>query len=212
MAFLGEFGRQAADYDGEADSFTFYGEQFEIPARLSGLVMLRFADQARGADALTSEGTARAEAGRAALARATTGEERAAAEAEVAAGEQMFGEGTSAGGAAQRRFLRDCLGEGQADRFEEVAMRVGAPIDELLYVAGMVYATVSGRPTQRPSSSSGGPLTTGLGSTDGAASPVATPGPSPLPEASVTDLSEAAAQRAEFAAQMQPVRALLSGD
>jgi hypothetical protein len=214
MAHLGEFGQQVADFEGEADTFSFHGEVFEVPARLSSLVLMRFADAAKRAQDQQEDARARRAAAQAALGRAVTDGARDAAAAEASAADYAFATAETSGTAAMYRFVRECIGEDQWARFEAHAVRVGAGQEELLAVAGAIYQAVSGRPTRRPSDSSGGPSSTGVGSMDGAGSPVATPGPSPLPEASVgqvVELTEAARQRAEFATQMRPVGVLLSG-
>jgi hypothetical protein len=73
VADLGEFGRELADLDDEVDVFTFHGEFFALPARMSALPLLRFAWRGK----VLEQRVAQAKSARA---RAQTDEDRLAAD------------------------------------------------------------------------------------------------------------------------------------
>jgi hypothetical protein len=193
VADLGEFGRELADLDDEVDVFTFHGEFFALPARMSALPLLRFAWRGK----VLEQRVAQAKSARA---RAQTDEDRLAAD-------QAEGTADMDALSAIYEFLQASLPD-DWDRFERVAIRAGADQDELLEVCNRIYAAVSGRPTRRPAGSSGGPSTSGDGSTAGPGwqeSPAFASQPDPvpaLPERSLRDQ-----QRAAYLQGMRPVGA-----
>jgi hypothetical protein len=194
MALLGEFGREAAP-DGDPDLFSFHGDLFEIPGKVSALPVARFAWRTRELE------HARAVADRN-LARAHGGDAQDTAQAALAtveAGEL----------AAVYEFLQGVIGVDQWTGFEQVAQRVGADFEELIGVCNQIAQAVTARPTRRPSGSTDGPSTSGDGSTGVSASLEPTPGSTnwgPGPMVIVPAVSETpAAARREIRAVLTPV-------
>lgn len=178
---IGSFGREVDVDELEPDWFTFHGEQFTVPARVSALPIMRFAWATNAADGRSNTADSR-------LRRAVTEDERTRAKAEKAAAE-MDALG------ALHVFLRDTIGEHQWESFERLARIHGDDIDEIMRVAQAIYATVVDRPTSRPSDSADGPSTSGTGSPVGSVSQEPTAGPT----------SSAAAARAEIHGLLTPV-------
>jgi hypothetical protein len=170
VARLGEFGREELPPEQEQyvapepDVFMFHGEEFTLPAAVSALPLLRFAAEARILDGETKR-LARAKG------RARTEQDRYRNlewEAELTMREQ----------AGLYDYLRAMLTESEWERFSEVAQSVAADVPELMGVANKIIAAVTSRPTQRPGTSSAGPLTTTTGSPASSPSPGGQP---PLP-------------------------------
>jgi hypothetical protein len=199
VAHLGEFGRARAleKAPDEPDTFTFHGQQFEIPGGISIVVLMDFiADQQE----------------------ASTAREEALASKDdvelVAASNRLL--------ACMRDYCRSCLGtEAAWRRFDRVCRKHAVDIDELMEVCAAIFSAVAARPTTRPSESSDGPSSTGAGSTDGSDSQAATPGPSPHDDGDliqgeilgeVIELTPAQRQLRDVREQMVPVGvALRSG-
>jgi hypothetical protein len=161
-ASLGAFG---SDPDGtvEASTFTFHGETFEVAARISALPIMRFAHETR---------VSQAESRRAGRDRDKALTEHGRSEAMARASEAEM-----AMLSAMHVFLRNTIGPDQWERFEAVAVQYGDPPEEILAICQAIYASVIDRPTSRPPDSSGGPSTSGTGSTGDSVSPEPAPGP-----------------------------------
>jgi hypothetical protein len=193
VADLGEFGRELADIDDEPDVFTFHGAFFALPARMSSLPLLRFAYRGKVIEQRNAQA-------KAAQARARTPEERAAAE-------QAEGNADMEALSAIYEFLQASLPD-DWDRFAEVAIANGSDHDELLAVCNRIYAAVTARPTRRPADSSGGPSTSGDGSTDAPAwQESAALGSQPDPAPALAQRTSRDEQRAAYLAGMRPVGA-----
>lgn len=189
MTDYGEFGRALAVASGEPDIFTFHGEPFILPDRMSALPLMRFAWRGKVIDQ-------QLEQARSAKARAITPEQQDEAAA-------ALGQAEMEALSAVYEFLRASLPAPQDwARFEEAAIRVGADQDELMGVCNAIYQAVTGRPTRRPADSSAGPSTTGTSSTDAPASP-GWAEPTAEPPVSERDRAVAA-----FLQDMRPVASL----
>jgi hypothetical protein len=212
VANLGEFGRAIVEHAGEPDTFTFYGERFEVPARLSPLPMMQFAWRTKlhqQADEQSKDRVARC---RATLDRAPHGPARDLAATELEAAELADNEVQINLMAAMYEFMRGCLpDESTWQRFQQVAMVNGADAGELMEVCSSIFTAVSGRPTSRPSDLSDGPSRIGDGSTDDAGSPDPTLGRPLHSTGSVVELTPLERQRREALEQMVPVGQLLRG-
>lgn len=218
---LGEFGAarvvERAIEDGtpvEPDTFRFHGEQFEVPANLSSLVLMEFAHDSQAYDTARKTAQARVDQAQRDADTATNPTARAAAEAEVSAAQVSLNEAMASTLSAMYRYVRACIGDGQWDRFRAVVLADGVDEDELMLVCGALFSAVAGRPTRRPSASPDGPSSTGDGSTDVSGSPAATPGPGPVVMGEVvqmptlTDRTPAQRQAAEFDALLVDVGSL----
>lgn len=232
MADLGEFARARAEEEGEVDTFTFYGERFDVPAGISVVVIMDFiadvetAQQARSAaiDALARAAEA-VELARTDAARELAQTQHTTADVElVGANNQLM--------KTMRTYVQGCLVTDEAwRRFNGVCRRNAVDVEELMEVCGRIYAAVSARPTRRSSGSSDGPSRTGDGSTDASASPaisgprlVQDPPPRPLLSPAldstgeseqrtvlgdVIELTDAQRQQAEIRRSSVPVSELL---
>ncbi len=58
--------------------------------------------------------------------------------------------------AAMRALIKDCLADGEWQRFHDATIRHKVPPDVLMAVATKVYEVISSRPTESPSGSAGG--------------------------------------------------------
>ncbi len=195
MAHLGEFGRELAalaadEAPVEPDTFTFHGEPFTIRPDLSALPRMRYAHASMEIAAAGDRVQAMWDA--------------AETDEEIAAARRADGLATAEWMAAQYRYLREAIGDGEWDRFEATATRVGADRQELVAVANAVMAVVAGRPPMRSSGSPGGLSSTGGGSTVASASTDGTQAPAPEP---VREMTEAEKARAEIDADRVPVDA-----
>lgn len=218
MAHLGEFGRavkQAAL--AEPDTFSFYGEWFDIPGDLSALVLMEFAHAIKQTQAATAAGQELEAHARRLLDRASTDKDRKTALDKLQTGQIQQTSANTDATVAMYAYVRACIGETQWERFRGVVLKYAVDADELMDVCAKIYEAVSGRPTSGPSTSSDGPSNTGDGSPAGSASPAGTPGPQPPATDSqepttgvVVEMTAAQRQRAEFAGLMQPVEHLLS--
>ena len=65
-----------------------------------------------------------------------------------------------AGLAAMHAMIEDCLVDGEWSRFKTAAKRNKASADLLMDVCAKLYEVISGRPTESPSGSAGGPSMT----------------------------------------------------
>lgn len=231
MARIGEFGRARAELVEEPDTFTFYGEEFEVPAGISAVVLMDFVAETQAATEAREDALARQERAEARLARGGSEQDRLLARAAlddadrdlIAAGNRLL--------VGMRGYVRGCLGEdddAQWRRFNAVCREQAVDSDELMEVCAAIFSAVSARPTRRPSDSSDGPSSIGVGSTAGAGSPAVTGGPllpatvspGPLlaepgtggtdgPMAQVVELTPLERQRQEALAHTVPVSALL---
>jgi hypothetical protein len=180
MASLGEFGRAVAEFEGEADDFTFHGEPFTIPAAFSDLPVLKFANASVASQRASEAAEARAKTAQSVIDDPRADEARkAVATADLTAAQYEAQVASAEFASAAYDFIRDAVGHTQWPRFEAIAVQYGSRQDELIELASLIYSAVSGRPTRRPSISTGGPSSTGDGSTDGSGSPGETPGPRP---------------------------------
>jgi hypothetical protein len=213
VANLGEFGRAVVEHTGEPDTFTFYGERFEVPARLSPLPMMQFAWRTKLHQQADEQSKDRVSRCQGTLDRAPAGPARDLAATELAAAELADNEVQINLMAAMYEFMRGCLpNEAMWQRFQQTAMVNGAAADELMEICSSIFAAVSGRPTSRPSDSSDGPSSIGDGWTDGAGSPDPTAGqPVRDMDSVVVELTPLERQRREALAQMVPVGQLLRG-
>jgi hypothetical protein len=188
MAKIGEFGRARQDLAGEPDTFTFYGEDFEVPAGISAVVLMDFVAETQDAQDGREDAGARQERAQAALARSRmTGSEseRVTAEAALADADVDMIAASNKLMRGMRAYVRGCLPDDVAwRRFNDVCRANAVDVDELMEVAAAIFAAVAARPTRTASGSSGGPSSTGVGSTAGAASQAATPGLPPPATAS----------------------------
>lgn len=152
MAVVGDFTpTETTDPGAEADTFTFCGETFEIPATVGTGRVIRFAWLIKGALAQGSRGEND-------LRKALTDEGRAKARQEMA-------ESDLSATAAMYDLLLACLGEGQIDRFISVADANGVTQNGYTGVCDEIQGVIAGRPTQRSADSSAGPSTNGPTST-----------------------------------------------
>lgn len=222
MAHLGEFGRALQDDAGEPDTFSFHGEPFVVPARASSLPIAKFAWQQKVSQQRERQAADRLDMAQARQQMARTQDEydeATAAVAEAQAEQTQVGLDTLA---SIWEYLRAMIpDETEFDRLYSVALRVGADTDELFEVCAQIVQAVTARPTRRPSGSSGGPRSSGRGSTGSSASQGRTPGPAPQQSGPLSltweppaepvqrwappELSPAERQRAEFRNQMIPV-------
>lgn len=216
MADLGEFGRaRAAAYADagepvEPDTFRLDGETFTVQEALSSLVLMEFAWAVKAGQVEQDTADALEAQARAALDTATSAAVRDAAEADLVAAQTRKATAETAAAADMYAYIRACIGDREWTRFRAAVLRLGLNTDELMDICAAIYSAVAGRPTVRPSRSSGGPSNTGVGSTGGAASLGVTPGLSLPGPGSPEPLSAAERQRAEFAALMAPVGDLLT--
>lgn len=186
MANLGNFTPAVrTDTDAEPDTFTYCGEEFDLPATAGAGSFLQFADKMKTSQEL-------AERGSAALKRAHTAEGKAAARA-------MLSESDMTAMSAVWSLLTAVLGEQQMDKFARATDRFGVPVDEIFGIVNQLEAAITGRPTRRSSDSSAGPSTTGPASTD-AGSGLTAPGTELLtdPVDSFRPLTPAERQRANL--------------
>lgn len=219
MADLGEFGRaRAAEYEAagepvEPDTFRLDGETFTVVAALSPLVLMEFAHAVKAGQAEMDAASAAEDRARAALETAATQRDRDAAEADLIAAQTRKAVVETTSAADMYAYIRASVGDQEWPRFRAAVMRLGLHTDELMDICAAIFSAVAGRPTVRPSRSSGGPSNGGATSTGGVVSPGVTPGPSlpgPGSPEPVRPLTDAERQRAEFAALMAPVGDLLT--
>jgi hypothetical protein len=220
MADLGEFGRAIATHDGgEPDTFTFYGERFEVPAALSPLPMMRFAWRQKTYALADEQAKRRRDTAQKRMDAARNDAERAVVQPELSAAALAVDEVGLDLMATMYEFMTGCLpDESTWQRFQRVALEHAAPADELMGVCSAIFVAVSGRPTSRPSESSDGPWTTGVESTVSYGWPEPTPGQLPQPTESLLEeplppvrvLTENELQRLQIRAQMAPVGQLLA--
>lgn len=148
MALLGDFSPQeTTDPQADPDTFTFCGEEFELPATAGAGAFLKFAWEMKTAQQ-------QAERAESAEKRARTAEGKAAALAEKSASD-------IGAMSAVCNLLEAVLGESQLDRFLRAADRQGVPVEGLLSVVHRIEQAVTERPTRRSSVSSAGPSTSG---------------------------------------------------
>lgn len=184
MALIASVGRTLETVAENPDTFEFFGTVFEVPSAVGAASVLRFAWESKQTETQMDRAQRRRD-------RALTDSERDAATSDMGAAEM-------AGMAAMYGFLQAMLGD-QWAQFIAVADEARADEDELMEIVQALIGAVAGRPTKRPSGSSGGPSSTGGSSTDAPAW-----GASPPP------LTPAQQARAEMAARMAPVGAALS--
>jgi hypothetical protein len=217
MALIGEFGRARAELVGEPDTFSFYGETFEVPAGISAVVLMDFVHETQAATRDREDAVSRLDRAQAKLAAGDGSErDRVLAEAEVADADRDL---ISAGNrllVGMRAYVRGCLGEDDVQwrRFNDVCRREAVDSEELMQICAAIFSAVAARPTSGQSSLSTGLSSTGDGSTDGAVSLEATGGPRPPDTGSpvvgeVVELTPLERQRAAARAQMVPVSELL---
>jgi hypothetical protein len=152
MADLGDFSPdRTTDPHAAPDTFTFGGEQFNIPATVGAGALLRFTWRLKAASEQQRRGTA-------ALKKAITAEGKAQAR-------ELIGTGELDGSAAIYDLILSVLGEDQIDAFTALADRHGVTIDGLLDVCHRIQEAIAGRPTRQPTGSSDGLPTSGTGST-----------------------------------------------
>jgi hypothetical protein len=152
MASLGDFTPEIrTDVVADPDTFTFCGEEFELPPTSGAGSFLQFAFKMK----LAQE---QGERGESAEKRARTDEGRAAARVEKSQSDMNAM-------SAVYSLLTSVLGESQMDRLARAIDRSGVPIDQVFGLVNQIEAAVSARPTKRSSDSSAGPSTTGESST-----------------------------------------------
>jgi len=181
MARIGEFGRARQDLAGEPDSFTFYGEEFEVPAGISAVVLMDFVAETQEAQDGREDAATRQERAQARLAKSRMSgseSERVAAEAQLADADVDMVAASNKLMRSMRAYVRGCLPDEAAwQRFNTVCRANAVDVDELMEVAAAIFSAVAARPTRTASDSSGGPSSIGVGSMDGAVSQVETGGP-----------------------------------
>lgn len=217
MADLGEFGHALAELDDEPDTFRFHGEQFQIPAGVSPLPMMRFAWRQKVVNQAEEQATAKREAAQAQMDRAYSDAARAVHQDTLTAAEMAQTEASLDRMACMYEFMQGCLpDEDEWQRFQRTAIKHRVQADELMQVCSAIFAAASGRPTSRPSGSSDGPSNTGDTSTGVSASPGPTGGPRPPDTAWEPDpnqvrvLTAAELQRRQFFSDTVPVGELLA--
>jgi len=221
MAYLGEFGRAIQDAEGEPDHFSFYGDQFVVPARASSLPIAKFAWQTKVFQKAQSQAEERRDIARGMVQRARSQEEWDDAQlAEATASGEVVQAGLDSLAAIWEYLRSTITDETEFERLYVKAIEVGADTDELFEVCAQIVQAVAGRPTRRPSGSSDGPSSTGRGSTVPSVSGAPTSGPEPhgtqVWEPPVAQsgwapppMTAAEKQRAEFREQMRPVGELV---
>jgi hypothetical protein len=154
VAIVGDFTpTETTDPQADPDTFTYFGEEFEVPATVGTAALLRFAWLMKGALDQSSRGEQ-------AKRRALTDEARARANAEII-------EADLSASAAMYDLLRACLGDTQLQDFLTTADLNGVTQDALMEVCDRIQGVIAGRPTKRSADSSDGPSTNGPTSTDG---------------------------------------------
>lgn len=163
---------ETTDPQADPDTFTYFGETFEIPAAAGAGALLKFTHLVKEADKL-------AQRGQAALRRALTDDSRLKArrdlvDADLTASSAMY------------QLLKACLGEDQVDHLMFVADANGVTQDGLMNVCDRIQEVIGGRPTRRSADSSAGPLMSGPDSTAGGSgstepAPATEPGPEMTP-------------------------------
>ena len=175
MADLGDFGRAVAQAHGrpaDVDVFRFHGEPSELPANISDLVLMEFADNVKVTQAAEQAGiawVARAEA-------AMTAEPSQANHDGLTAAEQALTTSRLDSMAGMFVYIHSCIGAEHFPRFRRVCVRDGVKAPELMELCAQIMSAVADRPTQWPSDSTDGPSTTGDSWTASSASPERTPG------------------------------------
>lgn len=138
---LGEFGAALRELDGERDTFTFFGERFELVADVPAIIEMRLAAGLNGSLPEDDAVAAMWDALRIAL-----NEDR---ESEDGKPEPL------------RQF----------DRFEQLALEKRADMPSVMKLVFRICAAPAGRPTARPSAAGGGPQPTSLSSNDSSTHP-----------------------------------------
>ena len=219
MADLGEFGQALITHDGTPDTFRFHGEQFEVPAALSPLPLMRFAHRTKLNQVAEEQANRRMERAQAVMDAARSEHARTVAQPELTAAAEAVMEAQLDNMAAMYEFMQGCLpDESTWQRFQLVALRAGSSAEELMGVCSAIFAAVTGRPSSRPSEFSDGPSSTGGTSMDDYVSPAPTSGQPPPSAGSAAApsgldrlraLTALERQRAEMRGHMKPVRELL---
>jgi hypothetical protein len=154
MAVVGDFTpTETTDPQADPDEFTFFGETFTIPASVGAFAMLRYGS-------LMKTAMAQEKRGETAKRKALTPEGKLAAAREIIAAE-------TTAQAAIYEMLTATLGEDQVGAFGELADANGVDLYGLMAVSDRIQEVIADRPTRRSADSSGGPSTSGTGSTDG---------------------------------------------
>ncbi len=152
---------QTTDPEAEPDTFTYFGEQFDIPATVGAGSLLQFTYYIKMADGQAKRGDA-------ALRKALTEEAKMRANVEKVEAELNA---TS----AVYKLLASCLGESQMDRLLRAVDANGVQPEGLMELCNNIQEAVAARPTRRSADSSAGPSTNGSGSTDAGSGPTETP-------------------------------------
>lgn len=159
MASVGDFTpTETTDPDADPDTFEFFGETFDVPANVGSFALLRYGSLMKGAQAQETRGGTmkRRAAGNPLMLEAAN---RELALAELSAHAAIY------------ELLKASLGDGQLERFGEIADANGTTFNGLMEVAGDITEVIAGRPTRRSSDSSDGPSTTGTASTGDGSGP-----------------------------------------